>query len=344
MPTKPNRAGQQQSYVPAGNGDASGEYGDKSTGSNKHFTNFKKEDSAFESANKQRLGSGLSSQPKVAEPIKETSSAFDKWAHAIMTQERVGNPPEEIKVRVKDTPIERVDDDLINETIAKGYNPQTVGKAAELLRKYEGSVDETAQDLENIADNLGGMMVGMGFRLKRLGSMTRKLESYVIEEHEKGNTTFTIDDALGKMRDVARFTMCFDENNFEGEVQKAMSKLERQGYKMVRAKNTFTEGASYKGLNCNFIDKKGNIFELQFHVPNSMKIKEGIEVDLKNKRAVSNRRNITAHDLYETTRVIEDKMRQNKATEEEKQLYNELTQEGKKRWATVPNFDFAFLK
>ena len=46
MPTKPNRAGNQQNYVPAGNGDASGEYGDNATGSNIHvqFTNFKKPD------------------------------------------------------------------------------------------------------------------------------------------------------------------------------------------------------------------------------------------------------------------------------------------------------------
>lgn len=43
MPTKLNSAGKQQNYVPAGNGDASGEYGDNATGSNKHFTNFKKD-------------------------------------------------------------------------------------------------------------------------------------------------------------------------------------------------------------------------------------------------------------------------------------------------------------
>lgn len=42
MPTKPNRAGEQQNYVPAGNVDASGEYGDNATGSNKHFTTFSK--------------------------------------------------------------------------------------------------------------------------------------------------------------------------------------------------------------------------------------------------------------------------------------------------------------
>ena len=44
MPKKPNRAAQLQNYVPAGNGDASGEYADEETGSNIHFTNFKKPD------------------------------------------------------------------------------------------------------------------------------------------------------------------------------------------------------------------------------------------------------------------------------------------------------------
>lgn len=37
MPKKPNHAGQMQNYVPKGNGDASGEYGDDVTGSNVHY-------------------------------------------------------------------------------------------------------------------------------------------------------------------------------------------------------------------------------------------------------------------------------------------------------------------
>lgn len=44
MPTKLNKAGNQQPYVPQGNGDASGEYADNQSGSNKHFTNFAKPD------------------------------------------------------------------------------------------------------------------------------------------------------------------------------------------------------------------------------------------------------------------------------------------------------------
>ena len=46
MPKKPNRTSL-QNYVPAGNGDASGEYADEETGSNIHFTNFKKPDEEF---------------------------------------------------------------------------------------------------------------------------------------------------------------------------------------------------------------------------------------------------------------------------------------------------------
>lgn len=41
MPKKPNSHGNDQEYVPAGNGDASGEYADEG-GSNKGFSNFKK--------------------------------------------------------------------------------------------------------------------------------------------------------------------------------------------------------------------------------------------------------------------------------------------------------------
>lgn len=52
MPTKPNRAGDQQNYVPQGNGDASGEYADNESGSNTHFKNFKKPDDNNNSKNK----------------------------------------------------------------------------------------------------------------------------------------------------------------------------------------------------------------------------------------------------------------------------------------------------
>lgn len=66
MPTKRNRAGQQQNYVPQGNGDASGEYADQASGSNKHFANFKKPD-------EENVKSELT---KTEQPEKEDTSKY----------------------------------------------------------------------------------------------------------------------------------------------------------------------------------------------------------------------------------------------------------------------------
>ena len=339
MPTKLNRAGNPQQYVPSGNGDASGEYtNDK--GSSKHFSNFQRTESGFESANKQRLGSSMTQQPKsVKSPKPQEPQTYDEWEKSIMTQSRVGNPPEPIKIRLKETPI-HITDESEKEFASKEFNPETVDRAYNLLKKYEKSIDETAGDLEKIADANGGMMVGMEYRLKRLSSMSRKLESYVTEEHAKGNTNFGIDDAVKKMRDVGRFTMVFDEKNFQNGVNQAINQLKKQGYSLARMKNTFVEGADYKGLNCNFIDKQGNIFELQFHIPSSMKMKEGIVVDMKNKSAIIDRRNVTSHDIYEKTRVLEDKKKAGTITPQEEKLYKDMAERNIKRWSIVPNYNF----
>ena len=59
MPKKLNGAGGMQEYIPAGNGDASGEYGN-SKGENKHFSSFKKGSSAKVSTPKKnaKIGNG----------------------------------------------------------------------------------------------------------------------------------------------------------------------------------------------------------------------------------------------------------------------------------------------
>lgn len=70
MPTKPNKAGQQQPYVPQGNGDASGEYADNQSGSNKHFTNFKQPEQP--KAQEPQIEEPKINEPKINEPKGET--------------------------------------------------------------------------------------------------------------------------------------------------------------------------------------------------------------------------------------------------------------------------------
>ena len=75
MPTKPNSAGEQQDYVPKGNGDPSGEYADDA-GANIHFHVFKKPDG-------QAKPPVTPTEPKQEKPKEEAKKGgqefFDKF-------------------------------------------------------------------------------------------------------------------------------------------------------------------------------------------------------------------------------------------------------------------------
>jgi hypothetical protein len=59
-------------------------------------------------------------------------------------------------------------------------------------------------------------------------------------------------------------------------VNASLKKLENIGIEVTRVKNTFLKNSPYKGVNVNLKSKSGNIFELQFHTPDSFNIKQNI--------------------------------------------------------------------
>lgn len=81
MPTKRNRADQQQPYVPAGNGDASGEYADHSSGSNKHFTSFRKPETQEDHIDTNTNGkhTSLKERLNLTEDIEKNIKSDLKW-------------------------------------------------------------------------------------------------------------------------------------------------------------------------------------------------------------------------------------------------------------------------
>lgn len=69
MATKPNKAGQQQPYVPAGNGDASGEYADSESGSNVHYSSPERE--------REKTPESVEKQPSKSVESETTSGDID---------------------------------------------------------------------------------------------------------------------------------------------------------------------------------------------------------------------------------------------------------------------------
>lgn len=85
MPTKLNKAGNEQPYVPQGNGDASGEYADNQSGSNKHFKVFKKPtepqnkitESVDELKKQLETEKGIFNRSRIREKIAALENGFD---------------------------------------------------------------------------------------------------------------------------------------------------------------------------------------------------------------------------------------------------------------------------
>jgi len=158
MPTKLNRAGNQQNYVPAGNGDASGEYGDNATGSNKHFQVFKKPDGDEPTA------INLGQQPTQAtqEPVKAEESKPDVKASLAEGFKKVNSN--------------------YNDEHAKTFNKvieETNDEAQVLLNKYISENTALTIRFGNAGRNAAGVAMG--------NSITTNGETHTIR-HEMGHT------------------------------------------------------------------------------------------------------------------------------------------------------------
>lgn len=159
MPTKLNKAGQQQNYVPAGNGDASGEYGDNATGSNKHFTNFKR--------------------PKLMKPLRK----LQKQDILVDKEFRVRNEHWDlIKFKNKEDALQYIDENPTQRhlhstktELNKEHNEELFNELADtyIYEKYSQLTDKELTDIA-LDDNL---------LLQKLREVkTRDLENYINDD------------------------------------------------------------------------------------------------------------------------------------------------------------------
>ena len=141
----------------------------------------------------------------------------------------------------------------------------------------EPAVTEALKSLQTETRKLAGF----GQRLKSKTSLTRKIMSSVKEGDVKLNTKT-------KINDVLRYTFESDINHFVNNFKEVRNALEKMGYTFTRVKNTLKdESAVYRGVNTQVKTPDGYTFEIQFHTPQSLEIKE------KN------------HVLYEQARILD---------------------------------------
>ena len=98
------------------------------------------------------------------------------------------------------------------------------------------------------------------------------------------------DDLLDlKVKDAVRYTIEVPDGNYVDGVRTSVDALQRDGFENVTFKPSWDDPSGYKGINSTWRDvRTGQIFEVQFHTPESFAAK------------------METHPLYEAQRVTRD--------------------------------------
>jgi hypothetical protein len=127
--------------------------------------------------------------------------------------------------------------------------------------------------MKKLANDHGGKLRGLRYRLKSEPSLRRKL----------------MDGPPSRINDALRYTMTAKSTNLGRVSKSVLSDLEKQGYQVTKLANTLNnKAAPYKGINVTLRAKTGDLMELQFHTPESFFVKQRIN-----------------HKLYEESRILD---------------------------------------
>lgn len=153
------------------------------------------------------------------------------------------------------------------------YDNKVSLKARELLA--EAKVYETVitADIKAAAEKAGSSLAGLDYRLKTIKSLERKLKLNGLDT---------------PIRDTLRFTSLSNGDQLVRVYGRLLADLEAKGYNISAVKNYWVDSNSaYKGVNISLFNSSGYEFELQFHSPHNLEVKERM------------------HKLYEQRRTLE---------------------------------------
>lgn len=122
--------------------------------------------------------------------------------------------------------------------------------------------------LKEVSSTENSELFGLDYKIKSKESLVRKI---IFDSKEK---RITLKEATNQINDALRYTILNDEDSFTNKYFKIVEKMKAKGYNIIRVKNTFKQDVVYKSIN-TLVKNNGDIFELQFHTPKSVEIKEG---------------------------------------------------------------------
>ncbi len=135
-----------------------------------------------------------------------------------------------------------------------------------MLRRAQTAEPRITRDLQAAASH-EMELTGLENRIKGEDSLTRKIISRARENNIK---LMTAADGIG---DVLRYTFTCSIEDYSQAVPATIERLQQEGYKVQKFRNAWG-GKFYQGINVQFRSPEGVRFEMQFHTPQSYRIKQ----------------------------------------------------------------------
>ena len=134
-------------------------------------------------------------------------------------------------------------------------------------------------EVKRVAQQTGVNMVGTQYRIKSVGSYLKKF-------YRKYSQT----GQAWEINDILRYTYTISPEVLSEKVLKIIEIYKNSGYNTVEIENYWLDSQNpYNGINTILRSPQGQMFELQYHTPESFSIKNG-----------------KMHELYEKQRPIKD--------------------------------------
>jgi len=173
----------------------------------------------------------------------------------------LSNPTRQINLALEDK-AKTLADKLVSE--AEKHEPEVTKDLIDITKGTPATVSYDQKDDAGVVHN------SLDFRLKQRGSMANKL---------KEDSDFDVNKLGNKpIYDALRYTALVKNPEMLVKSYHAiMLNLEKRGYNIMRVKNTinnYTLARAYRGINTVIADKSGYKFELQFHTPQTLAVKE----------------------------------------------------------------------
>lgn len=140
-------------------------------------------------------------------------------------------------------------------------------RASQILAQSRAHQPTVRQLLTELAGGIGGVLVGLEYEFKSQASLGRKLGKTMIDDG------VTLDEAAVLVKDALRYTIQLDAWRYTGGVDRVLLTLVTRGYG-VSVTNTWQRGVPYMGMNVTVRTSDGFRFEVQFHTPESLRVKE----------------------------------------------------------------------